>query len=157
MSCCSGTVLNGNSANTEGGRLRRLLKGQGCPIAPQVPQGNPCFVCPIPQTIQPSYTPLESSRIYTKMIQCGAQSGQVTQSRVAELLAQSQTRRQFVTEDQRIATVIQETVTCATNPANPEARFSDFARIPDPFLCPPLPAPPAPPARSCPLTKNQKY
>lgn len=157
MSCCPGTVLNGGTANTEGGRLRQIQKA--CPAFATVTQGNTCNPCKPLQEIKPVITPAESSRIYSLMVSCGtgAQSGQVTQSRVRELLGQSQSRRQFVSEEVRVQALVQETEACATNPFDTSARFSEYARIPDPFVCPPLPPPPAPPARACPLTKNQKY
>ena len=66
-------------------------------------------------------------------------------------------QQQFGSEGVRIAEVIQNTTACATNPNDPTSRFSNYERIPDPFICPPLPPPPAPPAKACPLTKNQKY
>jgi hypothetical protein len=163
MSCCERTLLNGVGANTEGGRLRQLEKNLTFPVCataarPPV-QGNQCLTCIPSNSIQKPITPAESSRIYTLMVSCGtgSQAGQVTQSRARELLGQSQSRRQFVTEDVRIAAVIQDAVSCSTNPFDTSSRFSEYARIPDPFPCPVLPPPPAPPARACPLTKNQKY
>ncbi len=160
-SCCPGQALNGFSANTEGGRLRRLMvtcKYNVTSVAPTVL--DECKVCVITPEVQPVITPAESSRIASVLLRCGtgSSSGAVTQSRARELLAISGiNQQQFGSEGVRIAQVIQSTETCATNTTDPTARFSNYQRIPDPFPCPVLPPPPAPPAKACPLTKNQKY
>ena len=164
-SCCPGQALNGFSANTEGGRLRQIMKTCGytvTSVAPTAP--DECRVCVPTPEVQPTITPAESSRITTLIMRCGtgSASGQVTQSRVRELLAkQGVTQPQYGSEGVRIAEVIQATTTCATDPNVPTSRFSEYARIPDPFICPPLPPPPAPPLGGpggpCPLQKNQKY
>jgi hypothetical protein len=160
-SCCAGQALNGYSANTEGGRLRRMMVGCGYTVT-AVAKTSPdeCLTCVTTPEVQPTITPAESSRMSALLTRCGtgSASGQVTQSRVRELLAiAGRNQQQFGSEGVRIAEVIQNTSACATNPNDPTARFSGFERIPDPFLCPPLPPPPAPPAKACPLTKNQKY
>jgi len=153
--------LNGFSANTESGRLRNLMKSCGNPIVESVnpSKSDVCITCYKSPEVQPPITPAESSRLAIKIASCGgAPSGYVTQSRARELLkAQASSRQQFGSEGVRIERMIQETLTCSTDPFDTTSRFSEFNRIPDPFLCPPLPNPPAPPARSCPLTKNQKY
>ena len=155
-------ILNGFSANTEGGRLRRLMVSCGYTTTSAAATApDECRVCVPTPEIQPTITPAESSRIATLQLRCGTgtASGQVTQSRVRELLSkQGVTQPNYGSEGVRIADVIQATTTCATNPNEPSSRFSDYQRIPDPFPCPVLPPPPAPPLGGpCPLTKNQKY
>ena len=162
------TPLNGAGANTEGGRLRRLMKFQNngvtC-VADTAP--NACGVCKPPQTEQPPITPAESSRIHDVMVRCGTgtQSGYVTQDRVRELLARTNQGKQFGSEDQRIQNVIQNVALCSTYPNDPLERFLNknvngsnvYVGYAFPEACPPLPPPPAPPARACVLTKNEKY
>lgn len=160
-SCCPGQSLNGFSANTEGGRLRRMMVTCGyTTTASAKTTPDECLVCVPTPEVQPTITPAESSRITSILVRCGTgtTSGAVTQSRVRELLAISgRGQQQFGSEGVRISQVIQDTQSCSTNPNDPTARFSNFERIPDPFPCPVLPPPPAPPAKACPLTKNQKY
>lgn len=159
--------FNGVGANTEGGRLRRLMKFHNngvTSVAETAP--NACGQCKPAQTQQPPITPAESSRIYDVMVRCGTgtQSGYVTQDRVRELLARTQNGRQYGSEDQRIQAVIQEAEKCSTFPNDPLMRFQNqlvngenvYVGPAFPEACPPLP-PPAPPARQCVLTKNEKY
>lgn len=160
-SSCPHQPLNGGSVATEGARLHMAVKSCAQLQADTTlnRRGNPEICCPPPTPeVQPTITPCESSRILALSMACGSPpSGQVTQSRVKELLARAQVRQQYNTESMRVAALVQNTISCSTNPYDPEARFSMFARLAATELCPPTPPPPAPPARSCPLTKNQKY
>jgi hypothetical protein len=161
-SICPRQPLNGGSSATEGARLRVAMRTCSQNLADTNAlsiKGNPELCCPPPTPeVQPPITPCESSRILTLSMACGSPpSGQVTQSRARELLAKAQARQQYNTESMRVAALVQNTITCSTNPFDPDARFSMFARLAATEICPPIPPPPAPPARSCPLTKNQKY
>ena len=160
--------FNGSGANTEGGRLRRMMKFHNngvTSVAETVP--NACGICKPERTEQPPITPAESSRIFDVMVRCGTgtQSGYVTQDRVRELLARTERGKQFGSEDQRIQNVIQNNALCSTYPDDPLMRFQNitingsnvYVGPAFPVACPPLPPPPAPPARACVLTKNEKY
>ena len=152
---CDRTVLNGFSANTEGGRLNRLVAS--CPPVESKPS-SVCSDCPLPKdTIQAPITQTESNRLVSQMIQCGTyifKSG-ITQEQAKEILA-AKTRKRFESEGVRIIRREQEAIACATDPFNSDTRFSAFSRQAAAEVCPPIPPPPAPPARACPLTKNQK-
>jgi hypothetical protein len=154
MSCasCPSVPLNGFGANTERGRLHRELKACERP-ATEAFRGGTC--CRPTQSIQASITP--SSNSYTKgLASCGIQSnGGMSQARVLELLARKGAKKQFETEGARIAAVEQTVVNCADNPFDTNTRFSSYASPIILTQCPPLPAPPAPPAKACPLTKCQ--
>ena len=154
---CVPSPLNGNSANTEGGRLHLAMKSCPPPISQRL--GNPEFCCP-PATprVQQPITPSEGSRIVNILTTCGsAPSGQVTQARAIALLQQYEQSKNYKTESMRIQEKIQETVFCATDPFSETARFSEYSRLAAAEVCPPLPPPPAPPARACPLEKNRKF
>lgn len=158
--CCPGQAQNGFSANTEGGRLRRMMVTCNYTVTSAAKTApDECLVCVPTPEVQPTITPAESSRMAALLTRCGSgsSSGSVTQSRARELLAIANRNAQYGSEGVRIAEVIQATTTCATDPNDPTSRFSNYERIPDPFVCPPLPPPPAPPAKACPLTKDQKY
>lgn len=137
------------AANTEGGRLQRKIARMGPGFIPV--QGNDCGNCLPKNSIQFPITQSENSRILaltanfngTTLVGAG-----VTQDRAKQLLATSITMRQFGSEGVRIAAVEQETMAAAPN-----------QKLLPPIVltvCPPLPAPPAPPPRACPLAKNQK-
>jgi hypothetical protein len=151
MSCIR-SPLNGFSANTEGGRLRKQM--QACGAFKWVATQGPPQGCPGPATplVQPTITPAESTRIASLATQCGVILGGsgVTQSRARELLAMANSRQaQFGSEGVRIDKVIQDAVACG----------DDGSLTKRPIIveqCPPLPPPPAPPARACPLEKNKK-
>ena len=163
------TPYNGVGANTEGGRLRRLMKFHNngvTSVAETV--SDSCGICKPPQTEQPPITRPESNRIHDIMVRCGTgtQSGYVTQDRVKELLAKMQGKPlNYGSEEQRVQAVIQETERCSTFPDDPLMRFQNktvngenvYEGPAFPEACPPLPPPPAPPARTCVLTKNEKY
>lgn len=159
-SCCAIGALNGAGANTERGRLEKEIKQCTC----QRLAGAPGFVksvscCPTVQTrIEVNITPSESSREQLAGACVSGQSikGGVTQSRARELLLRSGQRQQYQTESTRIQRVQQQAELCFTDPFLPNARFTGLIKQNLPILCPPLPAPPAPPAKACPLTKNQK-
>ena len=119
---------NGVGGNTEGGRLRRLMKftNNGVTSFAETVTDS-CRVCKPPQEEQPPITKTESSRIHDIMVRCGTgtQSGYVTQDRVQELLARTQRGRQFGSEDQRIQALIQNTEICNTFPDDPRQRFQN--------------------------------
>lgn len=148
--------LNGFSANTESGRLRKQIMMCSPPIAQKVI--DTCSLSKPIQEIKPVITPSEGSYLASKMIEAGTsiRSGAVPQD-VAKALLNQITRQQFVTEGVRIGALEQRTLECSTNPFSETARFSNYERIPEPFICPPLPPPPGPPAPQCILQKNQKF
>lgn len=150
------TPLNGSTANTEGGRIRRKIVYCEPVKAGGFTESTPCRTI---QRTQPTITPTESSYLTSKMEACGnfPRSGAITQEMAKEILRQAGARQKFETEGERIAVVNNEAISCSTNPFSETARFSNYARIPDPFICPPLPPPPGPPARPCILQKNQKF
>lgn len=159
MACCPPeNPLNGNGGLTEGGRLNRQMMicakaniGKPMPV-----QGNDCLPCPIRQTTQANWTPTENSYLASKLINCFVpNSGRLTQERAKALLAVNG-RQQLVTEGMKTQKLIQTTIECSVDPADPSARFSMFNPPLIPVVCPPLPPPPAPPLRPCPLTKNEK-
>ncbi len=160
-SCCAIGALNGTGANTERGRLHRELKSCTCQRLANAPSfiSTPNCCSSVPQTrIEFNITPAESSREQT-LAQCVSGlsiKGGVTQSRARELLTRSGQKTQFESETVRIERVQQQALLCSTDPFLPQARFNGFIRQDPIVLCPPLPAPPAPPARACPLTKSQK-
>lgn len=159
---------NGAGANTEGGRLRRLMKFQNRGVTSVAETAtDACTLCKPIQRTQPDITPTENSRILDVMVKCGtgSQSGQVTQSRVQELLARTERGKQFGSEDQRIQNLLLESQRCSEFVNDPLERFQNktvngqniYLGPAFPEACPPLPPPPAPPARACVLTKNEKY
>lgn len=145
--------LNGFSANTEGGRLRRLMKTTvSLPCTPLPAGQESCCAVP-PNRVNVPITPSSDSYLLSQILApCGTastpQSGRLTQDRVRELLARAGSRQQYSSEGERIQGVLQSVANCPTDP---------YAEPPTIVVCPPLPPPPAPPARACPLTKNQKY
>jgi hypothetical protein len=158
MSCCNPkrNPLNGFSANTESGRLRKQMM-KCVPIQAEKAIDSCCERKPI-QEIKPLITPTESSYLASKMINCGTyvRSGAVPQSMAKELLKKLATQN-YGTEGTRIGAVEQAVIECATDPFLPTARFSNYERIPEPTVCIPPPPPPAPPAKQCILSKNEKY
>jgi hypothetical protein len=147
MSCCSSNPLNGLplGGNTEGGRLQRE---QAACAKKHVDNGPVTAYCcsPYKETVQAPITPTSGSRTDDLALGCNQKQG-VTIARVQALLATVGTRYKSGTE--RVMSIQQQVIACsATN------------GIPIPIIieqCPPLPAPPGPPARICVLTKNQKY
>jgi hypothetical protein len=151
MSCVR-SPLNGFSANTEGGRLRKQM--QACSAFTWTATQGPPQSCPGPArpAAQPVITPSESTRIASLGTACGVILGGsgVTQARARELLAKAGERQaQFGSEGVRIDKVIQDAVACGD-----DGNLSKRPIILE--QCPPLPPPPAPPARACPLEKNKK-
>ena len=159
MSSTKEPPRNGFTANTEGGRIRRMMVTCNLLNTKANTVTDECKSCLPPQTVQPPITPAESSRITLIQTRCGSgsYSGGVTQDRVRELLNKNTIQQQFGPESVRIAKVIQDTVTCATNPNVDTARFSQYNRLAAAEVCPPLPPPPAPPRTLCTLSKNEKY
>ncbi len=158
MSCCNPkrNPLNGFSANSESGRLRKQL--MRCPpVLAEKVVDNGCKTKVIQET-KPLITPTEGSHLASKMIQCGTyvRSGAVPQSMAKELL-EKLGRQQYGSEGVRIGAVEQAAVECSTDPFSPTARFSNYERIPNPTPCPSPPPPPAPPPRQCIQSKNEKY
>jgi hypothetical protein len=163
--------LNGAAANTEGGRLQRIIAKQAHCQAPLSIQGNPtsCVSCIPTPSAQPNITPAESSRIAVlTAINNGTliNGGCVTQDRARQLLArvfpQGSTPDpitgvppvglfNYGSEGVRIAALQQAVINAAA---------SNAAVYSPPIILPcftPLPPPPAPPLSACyPLTKNMK-
>ena len=104
--------------------------------------------CYIPQIPQPSITPSEGSRINSQLATFTGillNGGGVSQERVKQLLANPQNPG---SEGVRISLLEQATIAAST-----ESPFYSPIVL---TQCPPLPAPPAPPARACPLPKNMR-
>jgi len=148
------SVLNGQGTYTEGARLNKMQKGccetmSQPQIQMQMQGQKACNQCPLTPAAQPPITPSEGSRIATLGMSCGVSMGGVSQQRARELLATSKLRRNPVSEGVRIDQLIQDTAACSP----PPLFYSPIVQT----ICPRLPPPPAPPARACPLTKNQKF
>jgi len=125
--------------NTEGARINRIA----CAPSYNVSVGA---CCRIPKRNFP-ITQSENSRINGLANTCGTllNGGGVTTERAKELLS---LKRKPTSEGVRINELIQKTIAC-----------SDDTVLKVPIVipqCPPLPPPPAPSARACPLTKNMK-
>lgn len=142
--------LNGASANTEGGRLARLMRpGRMCY------SGYTVSTCPVScrekVSVQAPITPTSNSRINTLTATInGTQlnGGGITQERVQQLLATAAVRS-GMSESVRIAALQEKTIACSDD--SPTLR---------PIIipaCPPLPPPPGPPAPICVLSKSQKF
>ena len=142
--------LNGASANTEGGRLARLMRsGRMCYRGNVVSTGPAC--CIARSSIQTPITPTSDSRTNTLTATInGTQlnGGGITQERVQQLLAAAGIRS-GMSESVRIVELQEKTIACSDD--SPTLR---------PIIipaCPPLPPPPGPPAPICVLSKNQKF
>ena len=142
--------LNGASANTEGGRLERLMRsGRMCYRGDVVSTGPAC--CKPKASIQTPITPTSDSRTNTLTATInGTQlnGGGITQERVRQLLATAGIRS-GMSESVRIIELQERTVGC-----------SDDSLTLRPIIipaCPPLPPPPGPPAPICVLSKSQKF
>ena len=142
--------LNGTSANTEGGRLARLMKpNRMCYSGNVVSTGPVC--CKPKESIQFVTTPTSNTRT-NSLNNCIngtiVGGGGLTQERVQELLS-TLALRSGMPESVRIAELQKKTVDCSDD--SPTLR---------PIIlpgCPPLPPPPGPPAPICVLSKNQKF
>lgn len=142
--------LNGASANTEGGRLARLMRpGRMCYRGNVVSTGPAC--CIARSSIQTPITPTSDSRTNTLTATInGTQlnGGGITQERVRQLLATAGIRS-GMSESVRIVELQEKTIACSDD--SPTLR---------PIIipaCPPLPPPPGPPAPICVLSKSQKF
>lgn len=142
--------LNGASANTEGGRLARLMRpGRMCYRGNVVSTGPAC--CIARSSIQTPITPTSDSRTNTLTATInGTQlnGGGITQERVQQLLAAAGIRS-GMSESVRIVELQEKTIACSDD--SPTLR---------PIIipaCPPLPPPPGPPAPICVLSKSQKF
>lgn len=167
MACCekvARTVLNGTasvtiqSGNTEGGRLRRLLKS--CPPVPALVENNNCVGCLPKQSIQAEITPTEDSYLRSKLENCSVYmltSGRINQQAAIELLRRAGSKNQYASEQARVEARVQATLDESTNPFNEQTRFAEYFPPPPPIVCPPLPPPPAPPARKTCIDQSKKY
>jgi hypothetical protein len=142
--------LNGASANTEGGRLARLMRpGRMCYRGNVVSTGPAS--CIARSSIQTPITPTSDSRTNTLTATInGTQlnGGGITQERVQQLLAAAGIRS-GMPESVRIVELQEKTIACSDD--SPTLR---------PIIipaCPPLPPPPGPPAPICVLSKSQKF
>jgi len=140
-------TLNGASANSEGGRLSRLLRSC-CYKGESTNFPGDTSICKLTKSGgQIAITPPQSTRINTHVIQ----SNRLTQAYVKSLLAAKTTQgKNYATESNRIAAVEANAAACA--PSNPLSLRIE----PINTNCLPIPPPPGPPA-PCALTKNQKY
>lgn len=148
MACisCPVSVLNGASANSEGGRLARMTKAycyKGA--ASTIPDAPYCKVSQPPGQV---ITPPESIRVSAI---CYVQTSRLTQEYVKKLLAAKASQgNNYLTENTRVLALQERIEAC--NPIDPLV-----SRIePINTTCLPIPPPPGPPAR-CVLTKNQKF
>lgn len=157
--------LNGAAANTEGGRLQRIIANNFHCYAPTPVKGNtaPCSTCIPTNKVQPNITPAESSRIAVLTATNNGtliNGGGITQDRARQLLARVFPQGSGVgavglynygSEGVRIAALQQAVVDAAASNApvySPPITLPCFT---------PLPAPPAPPLSDCyPRTKNMK-
>jgi hypothetical protein len=142
--------LNGASANTEGGRLERLMRsGRMCYRGDGV--STVLAPCREKVSVQVPITPTSDSRTNTLTATInGTQlnGGGITQERVRQLLA-TLAVRSGMPESVRIAELQEKTIACSDD--SPTLR---------PIIipaCPPLPPPPGPPAPICVLSKSQKF
>ena len=142
--------LNGASANTEGGRLERLMRsGRMCYRGNTVSTGP--VQCREKVSVQVPITPTSDSRTNTltaTMNGTQLNGGGITQERVRQLLA-TLAVRSGMPESVRIAELQEKTIACSDD--SPTLR---------PIIipaCPPLPPPPGPPAPICVLSKSQKF
>lgn len=142
--------LNGASANTEGGRLARLMRpGRMC-YRDNVVSTDP-GPCRAKASIQTPITPTSDSRTNTltaTMNGTQLNGGGITQERVRQLLATA-ALRSGMSESVRILALQEKTIACSDD--SPTLR---------PIIipaCPPLPPPPGPPAPICVLSKSQKF
>jgi len=147
MSCsgCSHNPLNGLplGGNTEGGRLS--VKSRACSVInnkPYIPY------CKHPTSIQAPITPASGNRTVDLSLGCGVSKG-VTADRVQELLARGSMKKNYSSETARILQLQQDILLANPPPATPIPIVIQ--------ACPPLPAPPGPPAPICILSKSQKY
>ncbi len=164
MSCPSLGQATYQDGNTVNGYLRKKTKNQILCCGPPggVPvQGNQknCLPCGPRQSIQQPFTQPASTYIEQVTLQCNGDviPGRTSQARARELLAMAGSRKQFEVPSVRTERLIQETIACATNSLSPEARFSQYNGPPQIIQCPPLPPPPAPPLRACPLPQYARY
>jgi hypothetical protein len=139
-------ILNGACANSEGGRLSRLLRSC-CYKGNSINFPGDTSFCKLKQPVGIAITPPQSTRVNAYAIK----ANRLTQTYVKSLLAAKAIRTiNYPTESTRIAAVEATAAACA--PPNPLS-----LRIqPINTNCLPIPPPPGPPA-SCALTKNQKY
>jgi hypothetical protein len=144
MACIS-SPLNGAAANSEGGRLARMMRGY-CYKNTNFPGDVP--FCKVRQSgAQIAITPPESIRVSTN----ASTNTRLTQEYVKALLAAKAAKGlNYATEDARILALQASTAACVP----PDALSSRIPAINT--NCLPIPPPPGPPAR-CALTKNQKY
>jgi len=141
--------LNGAGANTEGGRLSRMMRAnRTCYDGRNVSSGP--LAC-VRGSIQFPFTQTENSRITLLNATNNAtllNGGGVTQARARQVLAA--TLAGVVTTETVYITALQErTIAC-----------SDDSPTLKPVIipaCPALPPPPGPPAPVCILAKNQKF
>ena len=142
--------LNGAAANTEGGRLQRKIQGtRTCYTSGNVSAMACCGPKP---SIQFHITQAESSRINTLTALINGTSlnyGGVTQERAKQILAAGGVVGATMTETVKTNLLQQRTLACSADSPTLQPII-----LPG---CPTLPPPPAPPARACPLTKNQKF
>lgn len=138
--------LNGASALTEGARLRKLTGA----LTSFIPRQGNTDVCIFKESIQYPITQTQNSKIvYDSKVNAGhaLNGGGVTQERARAVLARQQVR-QFGSEGVLIASIQQKLYNCSSDTVPRGPIVSE--------LCPPTPAPPAPPMRECIPTKNLK-
>jgi len=135
-----GTALNGFSSLTESARLRKKINQ--ATYCAQKPLGIPTY-CPViyPTTIQAPITPAQSSRLLPLSYGCGGVigGGGVSQERAQKLLEEAAFGKHFDSETSRTNQLIQDTISSSTS--------TPFTQPIILLQCPPLPAPPAPPAK----------
>ena len=159
MSRCSPHPQNGGGGLTEGGRLE---KNRRCGVYPRFGDGAPAG----PVKLNPACLPVstnnvqvQSSGMYIDNLPSvyGFSTWRgVTQDRVAQILAATNAAAaaaSFSSEGVRIQQLQVSYLPGAANGPPLGASPVPIVRT----LCPPLPAPPAPPARACVLAKNERF
>ena len=154
MSRCSPHPLNGGGGLTEGGRLE---KNRRCGVYPRFGDGAPAGVVePVKACLPapPVQTQVKSSGMHIDTLPTlyGFSTWRgASQDRVARILAARTVA--ILSEGVRIQQL-------QTSYAPGAVNGPPVGQSPAPIIvtqCPPLPAPPAPPARACVWAKNERF
>jgi hypothetical protein len=141
---------------TEGSRLE---KNHRCGVFPRFGEGGTFAASPACMPIPPVH--VQSSGMYTENLKnvYGISTWRgVSQDRVAQLLASAATRRTATTNAASSEGVRIQQLQASYEPG--AVNGPPIGSSPAPIVvtvCPPLPAPPAPPARACVLAKNERF
>ena len=153
MNRCSPPPLNGSGGLTEGGRLE---KNRRCGVYPRFGDGAAGAVDSVKACLPapPVQTQVKSSGMHINKLPTlyGFSTWRgASQDRVAQIMAAR--RVAILSEGVRIQQL-------QTSYAPGAVNGPPVGQSPAPIIvtqCPPLPAPPAPPARACVLAKNERF